>query len=164
MSKSEGTASGAVNARDTLIDESRLIHENLGRGAKVLGFLLTWESLLFLLFLVIMAVNSVLSPVFLDPGNLLDASFNFMEKAIIAMPMIFVIVCGDTGSGKTTQIPKMCLEAGLGIEAKVGCTQPRRVAALSISRRIAEELNVNWGREVGCKIRFDDRSSQQTEH
>ena len=56
----------------------------------------------------------------------------------------------------------MCLEAGLGIEAKVGCTQPRRVAALSISRRIAEELNVNWGREVGCKIRFDDRSSSQT--
>ena len=73
-----------------------------------------------------------------------------------------VIIAGETGSGKTTQIPKMCLEAGLGVEAKIGCTQPRRVAALSISRRIAEELNVNWGREVGCKIRFDDRSSQQT--
>ena len=73
-----------------------------------------------------------------------------------------VIIAGETGSGKTTQIPKMCLEAGLGIEAKIGCTQPRRVAALSISRRIAEELNVNWGREVGCTIRFDDRSSAQT--
>ena len=73
-----------------------------------------------------------------------------------------VVIAGETGSGKTTQIPKMCLEAGLGIEAKIGCTQPRRVAALSISRRIAEELNVNWGREVGCKIRFDDRSSPQT--
>jgi ATP-dependent helicase HrpA len=73
-----------------------------------------------------------------------------------------VVIAGETGSGKTTQIPKMCLEAGLGIEAKIGCTQPRRVAALSISRRIAEELNVNWGREVGCKIRFDDRSSAQT--
>jgi ATP-dependent helicase HrpA len=73
-----------------------------------------------------------------------------------------VVVAGETGSGKTTQIPKMCLEAGLGIEAKIGCTQPRRVAALSISRRIAEELNANWGREVGCKIRFDDRSSPQT--
>jgi len=57
-----------------------------------------------------------------------------------------VIIAGETGSGKTTQIPKMCLEAGLGIAAKIGCTQPRRVAALSISRRIAEELNVNWGR------------------
>ena len=73
-----------------------------------------------------------------------------------------VVIAGETGSGKTTQIPKMCLEAGLGIEAKIGCTQPRRVAALSISRRIAEELNVSWGREVGCKIRFDDRSSPET--
>jgi ATP-dependent helicase HrpA len=73
-----------------------------------------------------------------------------------------VIVAGETGSGKTTQLPKMCLEAGLGIEAKIGCTQPRRVAALSISRRIAEELNVPWGREVGCKIRFDDRSGPET--
>jgi ATP-dependent helicase HrpA len=73
-----------------------------------------------------------------------------------------VVIAGETGSGKTTQIPKMCLEAGLGIEAKIGCTQPRRVAALSISRRIAEELNVAGGREVGCKIRFDDRSSPQT--
>jgi ATP-dependent helicase HrpA len=73
-----------------------------------------------------------------------------------------VVIAGETGSGKTTQIPKMCLEAGLGVEAKIGCTQPRRVAALSISRRIAEELQVNCGREVGCKIRFDDRSSAQT--
>ncbi len=73
-----------------------------------------------------------------------------------------VVLAGETGSGKTTQIPKMCLEAGLGIEARIGCTQPRRVAALSISRRIAEELNVAWGREVGCKIRFDERCGPQT--
>jgi ATP-dependent helicase HrpA len=73
-----------------------------------------------------------------------------------------IVIAGETGSGKTTQIPKMCLEAGLGIEARIGCTQPRRVAALSISRRIAEELNVAWGGEVGCKIRFDDRSSART--
>jgi len=73
-----------------------------------------------------------------------------------------VVIAGETGSGKTTQIPKMCLEAGLGIAAKIGCTQPRRVAALSISRRIAEELNVAWGRQVGCKIRFDDRSNAET--
>ena len=73
-----------------------------------------------------------------------------------------VVIAGETGSGKTTQLPKMCLEAGLGIRAKIGCTQPRRVAALSISRRIAEELSVTWGREVGCKIRFDDRSSSET--
>lgn len=73
-----------------------------------------------------------------------------------------VVVAGETGSGKTTQLPKMCLEAGYGIEGKVGCTQPRRVAALSISRRIAEELRVTWGREVGCKIRFSDQSDPST--
>ncbi len=73
-----------------------------------------------------------------------------------------VVIAGETGSGKTTQLPKMCLEAGLGIGAMIGCTQPRRVAALSISQRIAEELNVTWGREVGCKIRFDDRSGAHT--
>lgn len=70
-----------------------------------------------------------------------------------------VVIAGETGSGKTTQIPKMCLAAGLGIAGKIACTQPRRVAAQSVSRRIAEELQVKWGREVGCKIRFDDRSS-----
>src|SRR5471032_2615438 len=73
-----------------------------------------------------------------------------------------VILAGETGSGKTTQIPKMCLAAGRGTAGRIACTQPRRVAALSISRRVAEELNVTWGREVGCKIRFDDRSSAQT--
>jgi ATP-dependent helicase HrpA len=73
-----------------------------------------------------------------------------------------VVIAGETGSGKTTQIPKMCLEAGMGVEGKIGCTQPRRVAALSISRRIAEELRVHWGEEVGCKIRFADRSSPFT--
>lgn len=73
-----------------------------------------------------------------------------------------VVVAGETGSGKTTQIPKMCLEAGLGVAGKIACTQPRRVAALSVSRRIAEELNVSWGAEVGCKIRFSDQTSPRT--
>jgi ATP-dependent helicase HrpA len=73
-----------------------------------------------------------------------------------------VVIAGETGSGKTTQLPKMCLEAGFGVAAKIGCTQPRRVAALSISQRIAAELGVEWGRQVGCKIRFDDRSSPET--
>ncbi|MEW6754234.1 MAG: ATP-dependent RNA helicase HrpA [Candidatus Latescibacterota bacterium] len=73
-----------------------------------------------------------------------------------------VIVAGETGSGKSTQLPKICLEAGRGRRARIACTQPRRVAALSISRRIAEELGVSWGREVGCRIRFTDRTSPHT--
>ena len=73
-----------------------------------------------------------------------------------------LILAGETGSGKTTQIPKMCLAAGGGTRGQIACTQPRRVAALSVSRRVAEELNVPWGREVGCKIRFDDRTGRDT--
>jgi len=73
-----------------------------------------------------------------------------------------VVVAGETGSGKTTQLPKMCLEAGLAERGKIGCTQPRRVAALSVSRRVAEELGVTWGREVGCKMRFNDDTGRDT--
>ena len=73
-----------------------------------------------------------------------------------------VIVTGETGSGKTTQLPKICLEAGRGVYGRIACTQPRRVAALSVSRRIAEELDVTWGREVGCKIRFTDETVSET--
>ncbi len=73
-----------------------------------------------------------------------------------------VIVAGETGSGKTTQLPKMCLDAGLGERGRIGCTQPRRVAALSVSRRVAEELGVTWGREVGCKMRFQDDTGRDT--
>jgi ATP-dependent helicase HrpA len=73
-----------------------------------------------------------------------------------------VILAGETGSGKTTQIPKMCLAAGRGVKGKIACTQPRRMAALSISKRVADELGVEWGREVGCKIRFNDQTSNAT--
>jgi ATP-dependent helicase HrpA len=73
-----------------------------------------------------------------------------------------VVVAGETGSGKTTQLPKMCLEAGIIRHGRLACTQPRRVAALSISRRIAEELGVEWGHEVGAKIRFTDRTRPET--
>jgi ATP-dependent helicase HrpA len=73
-----------------------------------------------------------------------------------------IVLAGETGSGKTTQIPKMCLAAGRGRTGKIACTQPRRVAALSVSRRVAEELGVEWGGAVGCKIRFDDRTSRDT--
>jgi len=65
-----------------------------------------------------------------------------------------VIVCGETGSGKSTQIPKICLEIGRGVAALIGHTQPRRIAARSIAARIAEELGSPLGGAVGFKIRF----------
>jgi ATP-dependent helicase HrpA len=68
-----------------------------------------------------------------------------------------VVITGETGSGKTTQIPKMCLEAGRGIGGFIGCTQPRRVAAIHVAQRIAEELHEQIGRSVGYKIRFDEQ-------
>jgi len=70
-----------------------------------------------------------------------------------------VVLSGETGSGKSTQLPKMCLAMGRGVRGKIGCTQPRRVAAQSLSKRVAEEMGVTWGKEVGCKIRFQDHTS-----
>jgi ATP-dependent helicase HrpA len=68
-----------------------------------------------------------------------------------------VIVCGETGSGKTTQLPKICLELGRGVVGLVGHTQPRRIAASTIARRIAQELNSALGEVVGFKVRFTDQ-------
>ena len=68
-----------------------------------------------------------------------------------------VIVAGETGSGKTTQLPKICLELGRGVDGYIGHTQPRRLAARSVANRIAEELNCGLGEEVGFKIRFSDQ-------
>jgi ATP-dependent helicase HrpA len=73
-----------------------------------------------------------------------------------------VIVSGETGCGKSTQIPKMCLEAGRGLAGKIGCTQPRRIAAITIAHRIAEELGEEVGRSVGYKIRFREKASRQS--
>ncbi|BAZ95156.1 ATP-dependent helicase HrpA [Thiohalobacter thiocyanaticus] len=68
-----------------------------------------------------------------------------------------VIVCGETGSGKTTQLPKICLELGRGVDGLIGHTQPRRIAARSLAARIAEELHTEVGAQVGFKVRFSDR-------
>ncbi|HEU4780056.1 MAG TPA: ATP-dependent RNA helicase HrpA, partial [Steroidobacteraceae bacterium] len=69
-----------------------------------------------------------------------------------------VIVCGETGSGKTTQLPKICLEAGRGVAGIIGHTQPRRIAARAVGARIAEELKTTLGQLVGYKLRFQDHS------
>jgi ATP-dependent helicase HrpA len=73
-----------------------------------------------------------------------------------------LILCGETGSGKTTQIPKMCLEAGLRPGKLVGCTQPRRIAARSVAARIAQELGGELGGIVGYKVRFTDTVRHDT--
>lgn len=73
-----------------------------------------------------------------------------------------LIVAGDTGSGKTTQLPKICLEAGFGVRGLIGHTQPRRLAALSVANRIAEELGTEPGRGVGSQIRFKDNTSPES--
>jgi len=73
-----------------------------------------------------------------------------------------VIVCGETGSGKTTQLPKICLEMGRGLDKIIGHTQPRRLAATSVAKRIAEELGSEIGEWVGYQIRFSDRSGPRS--
>src|SRR5450759_776382 len=73
-----------------------------------------------------------------------------------------VIVAGETGSGKTTQLPKICLELGRGVEGMIGHTQPRRIAARSVAERIAEELHTELGTAVGYQVRFADHSSAST--
>ena len=69
-----------------------------------------------------------------------------------------VIVCGETGSGKTTQLPKICLALGRGRVQLIGHTQPRRIAASSVARRIAQELDSPPGQLVGYKVRFSDQT------
>lgn len=73
-----------------------------------------------------------------------------------------VIIAGETGSGKTTQIPKICLELGRGIDGIIGHTQPRRIAARTVANRIADELNSKLGNAVGYKVRFNDQVSEQS--
>ncbi|XVU22289.1 ATP-dependent RNA helicase HrpA [Actinoplanes sp. CA-054009] len=73
-----------------------------------------------------------------------------------------VVVAGETGSGKTTQIPKICLELGRGLRGQIGHTQPRRIAARTVAERIAEELDRPLGSTVGYKVRFTDQVSDDT--
>ena len=73
-----------------------------------------------------------------------------------------VVVAGETGSGKTTQLPKICLELGRGIRGTIGHTQPRRLAARTVAQRIADELDVELGDAIGYTVRFTDRASDRT--
>jgi ATP-dependent helicase HrpA len=95
------------------------------------------------------------SPISFDPALPINQRRAEIRAALEAHPV--VIVCGETGSGKTTQLPKMLLEMGRGAKARIGHTQPRRIAARSVAARIAEELRTELGTVVGYKVRFQDK-------
>ena len=82
-------------------------------------------------------------------------------KRAIASSQV-VVIAGETGSGKTTQLPKICLELGRGVHGLIGHTQPRRLAARSVASRVAEELGTPLGELVGFQVRFTDQSNERT--
>ena len=90
----------------------------------------------------------------------LPVSLRKDEIAAAILKHQVVIVCGETGSGKTTQLPKICLELGRGVAGLIGHTQPRRIAARSVASRIAQELKSPLGEIVGYKVRFNDKLSE----
>ena len=100
------------------------------------------------------------------PAITLDESLPITARADDIIELIrkhqVVVIAGETGSGKTTQLPKLCLAAGRGEAGMIGCTQPRRLAARSVARRVAEELNTPLGEIVGFQVRFNDQVSERS--
>jgi len=100
------------------------------------------------------------------PGISLDESLPISARGEDIVKLIrehqVVVIAGETGSGKTTQLPKLCLAAGRGEAGMIGCTQPRRLAARSVARRVAEELGTPLGEVVGFQVRFNDQVSDRT--
>jgi len=100
------------------------------------------------------------------PAIRLDESLPIAARAGEIVKLIrehqVVVIAGETGSGKTTQLPKLCLAAGRGEAGLIGCTQPRRLAARSVARRVAEELGTQLGDQVGFQVRFTDQVSEGT--
>jgi ATP-dependent helicase HrpA len=100
-------------------------------------------------------------PVISYPPELPVSQLKDEIAAVIAEHQV-VVIAGETGSGKTTQLPKICLELGRGVTGQIGHTQPRRIAARTVAERIAEELGSEVGATVGYQIRFTDHSSDRT--
>ena len=103
---------------------------------------------------------SALTPIAYPPELPVAALREELAQAIATHQI--VIVCGETGSGKTTQLPKICLQLGRGVAGVIGHTQPRRVAARSVASRIAHELKTELGGTVGYKVRFNDKVTSDT--
>lgn len=90
-------------------------------------------------------------------------AFKYRDEFIKAINSFQVlIIVGETGSGKTTQLPQFLYESGFANNGIIGCTQPRRVAAMSVASRVAEEMRCRLGFEVGYLIRFEDCTSERT--
>jgi ATP-dependent helicase HrpA len=100
------------------------------------------------------------------PAPTLDETLPVAREADTIVRLIrehpVVVIAGETGSGKTTQLPKLCLAAGRGIAGMIGCTQPRRIAARAVARRVAAELGVEFGGAVGYQVRFTEQVSERT--
>ena len=100
------------------------------------------------------------------PAIRLDESLPISARADDIVALIrkhqIVVIAGETGSGKTTQLPKLCLAAGCGEAGMIGCTQPRRLAARSVAHRVAEELGTPLGEQVGFQVRFNDQVSERS--
>ncbi len=114
--------------------------------------------------------NSAYNRIKRRQANLPKPHFNknlpiFLKKDEIISSILknrVVIIAGETGSGKTTQIPQFCLAAGRGINGIIGCTQPRRIAAIYVAKRIALELKTDLSKAVGYKIRFSDKTDKNS--
>ncbi|PPT85531.1 ATP-dependent RNA helicase HrpA [Xanthomonas theicola] len=100
------------------------------------------------------------------PAITLDDQLPIVREAERIVALIrahqVVVIAGETGSGKTTQLPKLCLAAGRGAAGMIGCTQPRRIAARAVAARVAEELRTPVGGAVGFQVRFNDRVGEET--
>tara|TARA_R110000824_G_scaffold52692_4_gene146304 strand:+ start:242332 stop:246048 length:3717 start_codon:yes stop_codon:yes gene_type:complete len=103
----------------------------------------------------------IIFPISYPPELPLSQKLSEIKQAIEQNQV--VIIGGETGSGKTTQLPKICLDLGRGQAGMIAHTQPRRLAARSVSQRIADELNVKLGEEVGYQVRFNNLSSSATQ-
>ncbi|MBJ7518011.1 MAG: DEAD/DEAH box helicase, partial [Stenotrophomonas sp.] len=100
------------------------------------------------------------------PAITLDPQLPIAREAESIIALIrdhqVVVIAGETGSGKTTQLPKLCLAAGRGEAGMIGCTQPRRIAARAVASRVAQELNSELGQLVGFQVRFNDKVSEDS--